>query len=66
MSTRPTGQAAMPPSQALRLALAVVIMGIISILAASVDPWLLVMLAGLGISTYAVYDRTGDGWILAV
>jgi hypothetical protein len=55
----------MPPSQALRLAFAVVIAAFISVLAASVDPWLLVMLAGLGVTTYGVYDHTGDGWIPA-
>ncbi|HEY6794011.1 MAG TPA: hypothetical protein VI248_04940 [Kineosporiaceae bacterium] len=66
MSTQPHRQPGMPPAQALRLALAVVIVGIISILAASVDPWLLVILAGLGLATYAVYDHTGDGWVLAI
>jgi hypothetical protein len=65
VSTHPPGQPGMPPAQALRLALAIVIAGIISILAASVDPWLLVILAGLGMAAYAVYDHTGDGWVLA-
>jgi len=63
VSTQPLGQPGMPPAQALRLAFAVVILGIIALLAASVDPWLLVILAGLGLAAYAVYDRTEDGWI---
>jgi hypothetical protein len=66
VSTQPLGQASMSPSQALRLAVAVVIAGIISILAASVDPWLLVMLAGLGVTAYGIYDRSGDGWVLSL
>ena len=62
MSTRSVAQPGLPPGQALRLAAVVVIVGILAALAASVDPWLLVVLAGLGVTTYAVYDRTGDGW----
>ena len=59
---QPFGHPDMPPAQALRLAAAIMIVGIVALLAASVDPWLLVVLAGLGVTTYAVYDRTGDGW----
>jgi hypothetical protein len=56
----------MAPGEAFRLIVAVIIVGIVAMLAASVDPWLLVVLAALGVTTYAVYDRTGDGWVLAV
>ena len=66
MSTQPSRQTDIPPSQALRLALAVMIAVFISALAASVDPWLLAILAGLGVTAYGVYDHTGDGWVLAV
>jgi hypothetical protein len=66
VTSQPLAQPGMPPAQALRLVLSVMIVGIIAILAASVDPWLLVVLAGLGVTAYAVYDRTGDGWVLAV
>ena len=59
---QPFGHPDMPPAQALRLAAAIMIVGIVALLAASVDPWLLVVLAGLGVTTYAVYDRTGDDW----
>jgi hypothetical protein len=62
VSTQPHGQAGMPPTQALRLTLAATIAGIIVIFAASVDPWLLVILAGLGVTAYGVYDHSGDGW----
>jgi hypothetical protein len=63
VNSQPQGSASLPPSHALRLAVTIIIAGIIAILAASVDPWLLVILAGLGICAYAVYDRTGDGWV---
>jgi hypothetical protein len=66
VSTHPVGHPGMPLSDAIRLIAAVLILGSVSILAASVDPWLLVVLAGLGLTTYAVFDRTADGWILAV
>ena len=64
MSTHPAP--GMGPIQALRLAFVVVFAGIVTVLAASVDPWLLVMMAGLALTAYAVYDRTGEGWVLAL
>lgn len=66
VSTQPVGQPGMPLPEAIRLVAAVVLLGIVAVLAASVDPWLLVVLAGLGLTAYAVFDRTGDGWTLAV
>jgi hypothetical protein len=56
----------MPPSQALRLAVVVLLLGIVVVLAAGADPWLLVLLVWLGVTTYPVYDRTGDGWVLTI
>ena len=65
MSTQPLGHEGMPPGQALRLAFVVILTSLLAIQLAGVDPWLLVALAGLGVATYAVYDRTGDGWVAA-
>jgi hypothetical protein len=48
--------------QSLRFALAVALIGILSVLAASVDPWLLVMMAVVGVTAFAVYDRTDPNW----
>jgi hypothetical protein len=66
VNPQPLGQQpGMQPAQALRLAFAVMIIGIVSILAATVDPWMLVMMAGLGVTGYAFYDRSGNGWTAA-
>jgi hypothetical protein len=46
----------------LYFALIVAASGVLAMLAASVDPWLLVMMAGVAISTYAIYDRTDPAW----
>jgi hypothetical protein len=62
---QPLGQPPMAPAQALRFAVMVMILGIVAILAATVDPWLLVIMAFLGVTAYAVYDRTGSGWVAA-
>ncbi len=66
VSTQPAHLPGMGPLQALWLAFVVLLAGITTVLAASVDPWLLVMLAGLAITGYAVFDRTGDGWVLSI
>ena len=65
MTTQPLGRPGMPPTHALRLAVVVVVLGIVTLLAASVDPWMLVLVAGLGLAAYAVYDGSGEGWLAA-
>ena len=49
-------------AQSVRFALAVALTGILAVLAASVDPWMLVMIAGVALTGCAVYDRTDPGW----
>lgn len=44
------------------LALVVAASGVLAVLAASVDPWLLVMMAGVAVTTYAIYDHTDPAW----
>jgi hypothetical protein len=46
----------------LHLALIVAVAGVLAVMAASVDPWLLVMMAGVAVTTYAIYDRTDPAW----
>jgi hypothetical protein len=50
------------PVHHLWLALIVAVSGILAVLAASVDPWLLVMMVGVAVATYAIYDRTDPAW----
>lgn len=44
------------------LALIVAACSMLAVLAAAVDPWLLVMMAGVAVATYAIYDRTDPAW----
>jgi hypothetical protein len=46
----------------MRFALAVALIGILGLMAASVDPWLLVMMGIVGVTAFAVYDRTDPNW----
>lgn len=50
------------PVHHLWFALFVAVSGVLAVMAASVDPWLLVMMAGVALTTYAIYDRTDPGW----
>lgn len=36
--------------------------GVLAILAASIDPWLLVMMVGVALTTLAIYDRADPHW----
>jgi hypothetical protein len=46
----------------LWLAAIVAVSGVLAVLAASVDPWLLVMMVGVAVTTYAIYDHTDPEW----
>jgi hypothetical protein len=50
------------PTQHLWFAVIVALSGVLSVLAVTVDPWLLVMMAGVAMTTFAIYDRTDPAW----
>jgi heme O synthase-like polyprenyltransferase len=54
MTVQPTGHPEVRPTQALAAGVALVIGAVLTLTTASIDPWLLVLLAGLGIVTYSL------------
>jgi hypothetical protein len=50
------------PAHHLWFAVLVAASGVLAVLAATVDPWLLVMMAGIAVTVFAIYDRTDPGW----
>ena len=53
MTDQPTERPGLPPAKALGVGVAVILAGILVLTAASIDPWLLVMMAGLGVAGYS-------------
>lgn len=50
------------PTVHLSFAIAVAIVSVLIMVAVTIDPWLLVVLAGVGLTVFAIYDRTDPEW----
>lgn len=46
----------------LLFAILIAVSSALIIVAATIDPWLLVVLAGVGLTVFAIYDRTDPDW----
>ena len=46
----------------LLFATAIALASTLVIVAVTIDPWLLVALAGVGLTVFAIYDRTDPEW----
>lgn len=54
MTTQPAQSPGLPPTRALGVGIAVVLAGVLVLTAAAIDPWLLVLLAGLAVVAYSL------------
>jgi hypothetical protein len=54
MAVQPAGHSEVSPAQAFTAGVALVIGVVLTLTTASVDPWLLVLLVGLGVVTYSL------------